>query len=143
MGSLISAQGLYKPTRLMARSPRRHWSIVFCLLAGLVGRPIVSHAHAVVTHATLKDGTVTAGAPSETTLEFNSAIEAKLAKVTLVDDKGAERTLELAAGEHPANVLVVSLPALTPGHYALRYKVLAADGHVTESVLRFQVTESK
>ena len=127
----------------MAPSRRRHWPIVLCLLAGLVGRPIVSHAHAVVTHATLKDGRVTAGAPSETTLEFNSAIEAKLAKVTLVDDKGAERTLELAAGEHPANVLVVSLPALTPGHYALRYKVLAADGHVTESVLRFQVTESK
>ena len=45
-----------------------------------------------------------------------------------------------APGEHPANVLVVALPALTAGHYALKYKVLAADGHVTESVLRFQVT---
>ena len=95
-----------------------------------------------MTHATLKDSTVAAGTPTETTLEF-STIEAKLAKVTLVDDKGAERALELAGGEHPANGLVVSLPALAPGHYALRYKVLAADGHVTESVLRFQVTASK
>jgi len=127
----------------MTRPLRQLVPIVVCLLVGLVGRPIVAHAHAVVTHAALKNGTVKAGAPSETTLEFNSAIETKLAKVTLVDDKGTERPLELAAGEHPANVLVVSLPALTPGHYALRYKVLAADGHVTESVLRFQVTEAK
>lgn len=125
----------------MTRSLHRHWPIAVCLLVGSVGRPIAAHAHAVVTRATLKDATVAAGAPSETTLEFNSAIEAKLAKVTLVDDRGAERPLELAAGDHPKNVLVVSLPALTPGHYALRYKVLAADGHVTESVLRFQVAE--
>jgi len=143
MGFLISAQRLCKPTRIVTRSLRRYWPIVVFLLAAMVDRPIVVHAHAVVTHATLKDGTVAAGAPSETTLEFNSAIEAKLAKVTLVDDKGAERSLELAAGEHPKNILVVSLPALTPGHYALRYKVLAADGHVTESVLRFQVTAAK
>jgi methionine-rich copper-binding protein CopC len=127
----------------MARESWQRWAAVLFLVTGLVGRPIAVHAHAVVTHAALKDGTVAAGTPSETTLEFNSAIEAKLAKVTLVDDKGAERPLDLAAGEHPANVLVVSLPALTPGHYALRYKVLAADGHVTESVLRFQVTASK
>ena len=127
----------------MARESRQHWAAVLILMAALVGRPISVEAHAVVTHATLKDATVAAGTPSETTLEFNSAIEAKLAKVTLIDDKGAERTLELAGGEHPANVLVVSLPALTSGHYALRYKVLAADGHVTESVLRFQVTAPK
>jgi copper resistance protein C len=127
----------------MARSLRYPWAAALCLLVGLVGRPIGVSAHAVVTHAALRNGTVAAGTPSETTLEFNSAIEAKLAKVTLVDDKGAERPLELAGGDHPANVLVVSLPALTPGHYALRYKVLAADGHVTESVLRFQATASK
>ena len=127
----------------MARESRQRWAVLLLLVAGVVGRPIGAAAHAVVTHATLKDATVAAGTPSETTLQFNSAIEAKFAKVTLVDDKGAERALELAGGEHPANVLVVSLPALTPGHYALRYKVLAADGHVTESVLRFQVAASK
>ena len=127
----------------MARESRQRWTAVFLLMVGVVGRPIGVQAHAVVTHATLKGGTVVAGTPSETTLEFNSAIEAKLAKITLVDDKGAEQALTLAGGEHPANVLVVSLPALTPGHYALRYKVLAADGHVTESVLRFQVVASK
>jgi methionine-rich copper-binding protein CopC len=109
-------------------------------LAAFAVHPAPSWAHAVVTHASLKNASIPAGAASETTLEFNSAIEAKLAKVTLIDDKGAEQPLTLAPGEHPANVLVVALPALTAGHYALKYKVLAADGHVTESVLRFQVT---
>jgi len=109
-------------------------------LVAVAALPVSGRAHAVVTHATLRDATIAANTPSETTLEFNSAIEAKLAKVTLVDDKGAERGLELAPGEHPSNVLVVALPALAAGHYALKYKVLAADGHVTESVLRFQVT---
>ncbi|HKA29726.1 MAG TPA: copper resistance protein CopC [Candidatus Binatia bacterium] len=31
------------------------------------------------------------------------------------------------------------MPALPPGFYALQYKVLATDGHVTENVLRFRV----
>jgi methionine-rich copper-binding protein CopC len=35
--------------------------------------------------------------------------------------------------------MVIAVPALAAGKYALRYKVLAADGHVTENVLRFEV----
>jgi len=122
----------------------RHSSLVLaCTLAGVCVHPATSRSHAVVTHAALRDTTISAGTPSETTLEFNSAIEAKLSKLTLVDDKGAERSLELVPGDHPSNVLVVALPALAAGHYALKYKVLAADGHVTEDVLRFQVTAPK
>ena len=122
----------------------RHRALLLgALLSALAAGSATAWAHAVVTHASLRDATIPAGTASETTLEFNSAIEAKLAKVTLVDAKGTERPLTLAAGEHPANVLVVALPALTAGHYALKYKVLATDGHVTESVLRFEVTASK
>jgi methionine-rich copper-binding protein CopC len=35
--------------------------------------------------------------------------------------------------------VLVQLPALTSGNYALRYRVLAADGHVTEDTIRFSV----
>jgi len=121
----------------------RHVMLLGCALAAAAVRPDTGWAHAVVTHASLRDTTIVAGAASEARLEFNSAIEAKLTKLTLIDDKGAERALELAPSEHPPNVLVVSLPALAVGHYALKYKVLAADGHVTESVLRFEVTAPK
>jgi methionine-rich copper-binding protein CopC len=127
----------------MVRASRHLRLLVACGLAAVAALPVSGWAHAVVTHASLRDTTIAADTPSETRLEFNSAIEAKLAKVTLIDDQGAERRLELAPGEHPSNVLVVALPALAAGHYALKYKVLAADGHVTESVLRFQVTAPK
>ncbi|HWP66726.1 MAG TPA: copper resistance CopC family protein [Candidatus Limnocylindria bacterium] len=123
----------------MRRAPRHCLLALLWLVAVVVDHPIDAAAHAVVTRATLRDAIIPAGKASETTLEFNGAIEAKLAKVTLVDDGGTERALELVPGGHPPNVLVVSLPPLAPGHYALRYKVLAADGHVTESVLRFRV----
>ena len=126
----------------MRGTARHRLLVVLCALTG-PGTASVAWAHAVVTHASLRDATIPAGKASETTLEFNSAIEAKLAKVTLVDAQGTERPLSLAGGEHPSNVLVVALPALAAGHYALKYKVLAADGHVTESVLRFEVTTSK
>jgi len=127
----------------MARASRHFPLLVACALATVAALPVSARAHAVVTRATLRDATIAADTPTTTTLEFNSSIEAKLAKVTLVDDQGVERTLDLAPGEHPSNVLVVALPALAAGHYALKYKVLAADGHVTESVLRFQVVARK
>ena len=38
-----------------------------------------------------------------------------------------------------ADRLVVPLQPLTPGVYIVRYRVLAADGHVTEGALRFTV----
>jgi hypothetical protein len=106
--------------------------VALCLL------PVRGWSHAVVKHASLRDAPVVAGTATQVTLEFNSAIEASLAKVTLADERGAERPLALVAGTHPKNTLVVALPPLAAGHYALRYKVLAADGHVTESVLRFE-----
>ncbi|MGH8581980.1 MAG: copper resistance protein CopC [Gammaproteobacteria bacterium] len=31
------------------------------------------------------------------------------------------------------------MPALAPGTFVLRYRVLAADGHITEGVLRFHL----
>jgi hypothetical protein len=110
------------------------------VVIALGAAPRRAGAHAVVTRASLRDTTVVAEVASEATLEFNSAIEAKLTKVTLVDARGEERSLALVAGDHPSNVLVIALPALPAGPYGLRYKVLAADGHVTESVLRFHVT---
>ena len=110
----------------MFRGSRQPIVALVAAMATLAGSPAPGRAHAVVSHASLKNASIPAGAASETTLEFNSAIEAKLAKVTLIDDKGTEQPLTLAPGEHPANVLVVALPALTAGHYALKYKVLAA-----------------
>ena len=105
----------------------------------LVTWPCIGYAHAVVTHTSIEKTPVAADRPTEITLHFNSAIETSHSTVSIVDAGGKARALSLTPGTHEPGTLVVALPALPAGKYALRYKVLAADGHVTESVLRFEV----
>ena len=102
-------------------------------------------AHAVLTGSSMGKGAVAsigkdalaAGTATPVTLTFNAGIESGLAKVVL-RGAGEDRALDTHAGTK-ASELVIDLPALPPGAYALHYKVLAVDGHVTESVLRFRV----
>ena len=56
----------------------------------------------------------------------------------LIDAQHTERPLSVAAGAS-AGELTVDVPALTPGIYGLRYRVLAADGHLTDGLLKFTV----
>lgn len=99
--------------------------------AGRVG------AHAVLTGSSLGKDALPSDAPATVTLTFNSGIETGLTKVVL-RGTGEDRTLDTHAGAK-ANEVLVDVPALPAGTYALHYKVLAVDGHVTESVLRFRV----
>ena len=99
--------------------------------------PGIALAHAILTKASL-EGTVRAGTPTAVTLQFNSRIELEVTKVVLVNAAGEEQPLAITPASGPG-AFAVSLPALAPGAYGLRYKVLAADGHVTESILRFRV----
>jgi methionine-rich copper-binding protein CopC len=96
-------------------------------------------AHAVLTKTTLDGTTVREGTPTTVTLTFNAAIEPGLTKIVLVNEHRGEQPLEVLPKGAPGTV-TVTLPPLPPGAYGLRYKVLAADGHVTESVVRFKVT---
>jgi methionine-rich copper-binding protein CopC len=100
-------------------------------------------------HAILREASiggphaVRAETPMAVTLRFNSGIETSFTKVTLVDAAGKTlRTLEVRAGDEQGQVKV-ELPALAAGSYGLRYKVLAADGHMTESLLRFKVAPAE
>jgi len=94
-------------------------------------------AHAVLTASSVGKSALAPDAPATVTLTFNSGIESGLGKVVL-RGAGEDRQLGTHAGEQ-ANQVLVEVPALPPGAYALHYKVLAVDGHVTESVLRFKV----
>jgi len=55
-------------------------------------------------------------------------------------DTGRPVALPVArAGGEDAARLIVPLSPLAPGVYIVRYRVLAADGHVTEGALRFTI----
>ena len=117
----------------MTRSLVLALGVLAALLLG-AGR---AGAHAVLTVASIGKDALAADTATPVTLTFNAGIESGLAKVVL-RGAGEDRALDTHAGTK-ATDLVVDLPALPPGAYALHYKVLAVDGHVTESVLRFRV----
>ena len=95
-------------------------------------------AHAVVKPESFDDSTLKPYQATSITLQFNAAIHAPLSRVYLLDAAGKEQLLATRPGDGP-NRLIVELPALAPGAYALRYRVLAADGHYTDNALRFRV----
>jgi methionine-rich copper-binding protein CopC len=73
-------------------------------------------------------------------LRFNSRIEAGLSRVTIESPSGRPVALPAARDALGAESrLVVPVGPLPPGTYIVRYRVLAADGHVTEGALRFTV----
>lgn len=120
--------------------PCRLAAAIACLV--LLAGAAPARGHAVLTRSSVDGATVRADTPMTVTLRFNSAIERGLAKVVLVNDRREERPLEIVpAGER--GEVKVAVPGLPPGAYGLRYKVLAADGHTTESILRFRVSAAE
>lgn len=95
-------------------------------------------AHAIVTAISLKEHPIEVEKATHVLLTFNSSIELALSRVFLVSKGDLYQQLKLEAGARLGQ-LVVEVPALAVGDYALKYRILAADGHVTEDVIRFHV----
>lgn len=95
-------------------------------------------AHAVVTKHSLEITPIQSGKASQVTLNFNSNIELRLSKFHLVRAGDKHESVEFSQGIKPGQV-IVKLPALDPERYAIRFKIFAADGHLTEDIIRFVV----
>lgn len=109
--------------------------LIFCLACQA---PLV-HAHAVVTEYSLKMQAIHANTADHVSLTFNSKIELGLSQVFLVSKGDQLSPLDIAKGDKQGQMLV-NIPALTAGDYALKMKVFAADGHLTEDVIHFTVS---
>ena len=97
------------------------------------------YAHAVVTNHSLKIEQPKANQAKKVELTFNSKIELGLSQVYLVSKGDKHTLLDISKGAKQGNV-VVDVPPLSLGEYALRYKIFAADGHLTEDLIHFSVT---
>lgn len=95
-------------------------------------------AHAVVTHNSLKLKPVPVNQASQVELSFNAKIELNLSEVFLVSAGDNMQTISATPGDKPGQV-ILDLPALAPGEYAIKLKIFAADGHLSEDLLRFFV----
>ena len=99
-------------------------------------------AHAVVTHNSLKLKPVPVNQASEVELSFNSKVELDLSEVFLVSAGDVMTSIVASPGDKPGKV-ILSLPALIPGEYAIKSRIFAADGHLSEDLLRFFVNQAK
>ena len=109
------------------------------LPAVVTGVPRLAAAHALVLESSPRSDEVVTVSPQRIFLRFNSRIEKALSRVTLTGPAGRAVPLPVAAPDPPPNHLVVPVPPLEPGQYLVRWKVLSADGHVTEGTFRFAV----
>ncbi|MBS1213542.1 MAG: copper resistance protein CopC [Proteobacteria bacterium] len=107
----------------------------------LTTSPQVS-AHAVVTESSLKHTPIEVNEATKVVLYFNSNVELALSKVFLVSKGDVYQPVQIAKGKKPGE-MVIHVPALAEGDYALKYKVFAADGHLTEDVIRFRVSAQR
>jgi copper resistance protein C len=104
--------------------------------------PVAAQAHAVVTENSLKHHPIEVNHPTEVTLYFNSGVELALSRVFLVSKGDVYQPVEIANGKK-AGEMIIDIPALEEGDYAIKYKVFAADGHLTEDVIRFRVAAKR
>ena len=110
------------------------------LAALLLVMPIQARAHAVVTESSLASEPVKANHATTVRLLFNANVELSLSRVFLVSKGDVFHPATIARGKKPGELLI-KLPPLEPGDYAIKYKVFAADGHLTENNLRFHVAQ--
>ncbi len=102
----------------------------------------ISFGHAVVTHNSLKLNPVPFNKVSQVELSFNSKVELDLSEVFLVSTGDVMTPITASHGSKPGQVLL-DLPALAAGEYAIKLKIFAADGHLSEDLLRFFVEGAK
>jgi len=95
-------------------------------------------AHAVVTDYSLKITPIYANKSDKIELTFNSKIELSLSQIYLVS-KGDKQELLKAESSIKQGQIIVYIPPLQSGEYAIKFKIFAADGHLTEDVIHFSV----
>jgi len=100
----------------------------------------LTQAHAVVMESTLEVAPISAQTATTIALQFNSRIELALSRIFLVSEGDALTKLKTRHGSKPGEILM-DIPPLAHGEYALKLKVFAADGHLTEDIIHFSVTQ--
>jgi copper resistance protein C len=114
---------------------------IACMAAALaVAGARVAAAHAFLDHAQPRVGATVERAPRNVTLWFTEPLEPAFSWVKVLDASGKQ--VDLA--DKPADpldraALRVSVPALSPGRYRVKWRALSVDTHVTEGDFTFDV----
>ena len=100
-----------------------------------------AQAHAIILESAPAQGS-SGPAPHRLVMRFNSRLERALCSLQLVGPHQRSIALLRPEPDAPPDTLTYPLPPLAAGAYQVRWKVMAADGHVTEGAVAFTVTAS-
>jgi methionine-rich copper-binding protein CopC len=128
--------------QLRRRRGGRYLRLAVLLAVGMIGAWLSglpdAQAHAIILESAPRHEEALAS-PKRLVLRFNSRLEKPLCSVRVVGPR--QKTIELLRQDPDtaADTLAYLLPSLEPGAHQARWKVMAADGHVTEGIVRFTV----
>ena len=112
--------------------------VLAAVVLAAFARPGHGEGHGIVVDSSPKHQE-TVSAPKRLVIRFNSRLEKRLCSVTLVGPQQGSVLLVRQEDDAPPDTLIYPLPPLKPGPYRAKWKVLAADGHVTEGAIVFTV----
>ena len=96
------------------------------------------YSHAILLDAAPTANQVIDGHQTRIMLRFNSRIDAKRSRITLIASDGRRLSLDIDK-QASDDALSSNVKDLQRGTYVLRWQVLAYDGHITRGEIRFQV----
>jgi methionine-rich copper-binding protein CopC len=96
------------------------------------------HGHAIVISTTPGLRETVRGPDVPVKIRFNSRIDSKRSRLTLLAPDGKQTTLGIAEGAS-GDSLISEAKGLKGGVYLLRWQVLALDGHITRGEIPFRV----
>ena len=112
---------------------------VLIILAGMLFAASPAFAHAFLAHASPSAGSEMRAAPSAVTIKFTEAVEPRFSTIEVRDAAGKR----VEAGDlHTVSgpeTLVIRLPGLPPGVYAVIWHATSVDTHRTEGRYTFTV----
>lgn len=94
--------------------------------------------HAVLMSSVPEHGAILEEAPPTLEMHFNAVLEPAMTRFLLISPTGTERPLNWVP-DSTHSAVIVQLPPLAAGVYAVNYKMLARDGHITEGSVRFTI----
>jgi|SRR5581483_8497517 len=120
-----------------ARSTYSNLALLAAILAIAISAP-QAFAHALLFQSNPAPNSVVSGPNLAIKLRFNVRIDASRSRLTLLFPGGALHVLQLET-QQPADMLAADASSLAPGHYDLKWQVLASDGHITQGDIPFAV----
>jgi hypothetical protein len=122
----------------------RHSVIGAAFLATALLVPAAASAHASLVKSVPGRRAVLVTPPTRVQLWFNERLEPAFSRLSVWDAEGKQvDARDVQVDTQDPKLLSVGVPALQPGRYTVRFRVLSVDGHVVESEFPFTLRGSR